>query len=101
VHNNNSEFTVAFLKDQVSFLQSKISKATLELEEKERIIQQIEREKRDCQRKFETIEFANFEMQEKVTLLQNENSRLIREKEIKELKYNESRNLLITPSAGK
>jgi len=37
------------------------------LEEKERLIEVIEREKRDCQRKYETIEFANFEMQEKIT----------------------------------
>lgn len=42
-----SEFTVVFLKDQLKFLTEKIKKASSELEEKERVIQKLEHEKRE------------------------------------------------------
>jgi len=35
---------------------------------KELLIQQIELEKREAYRKYETLEFQNFELQEKLTL---------------------------------
>jgi prefoldin subunit 5 len=60
-HREN-DFTVAFLKDQLAFLTDKIRKSTSELEEKEKLIQQIDHEKREVSRKFETLEFANFEL---------------------------------------
>lgn len=44
---DNNEFTVVFLKDQLKFLTDKIKKATMELEDKERVIQKLEHEKRD------------------------------------------------------
>lgn len=34
----NNDFTVMFLRDQLNFLSDKISKATSEIEEKERLI---------------------------------------------------------------
>ena len=36
--NNNSDFTVSFLKDQLKFMTDKIKTATAELEDKERVI---------------------------------------------------------------
>jgi len=42
-------------------------RATLQMEEKEKLLSQLEAEKREFQRKFETIEFNNFELQEKLT----------------------------------
>lgn len=61
-----NDFTVMFLREQLNYLKDKVDKATHELEDKERLIQQIEREKRDYLRKYETLELANFELQEKM-----------------------------------
>ncbi len=46
-------------------MQDKISFATKELESKEKLIQKLEKEKRDCVMKYETMEFSNFELQQK------------------------------------
>jgi hypothetical protein len=46
-HQKDQDFTVLFLKDQLKFLTDKIKKATSELEDKERVIQKLEHEKRE------------------------------------------------------
>jgi len=61
---SKDDFTVSMLKDQLKFLGSKIQQATQEIEEKERVIQKLEHEKREFQRKFEHVELENFQMQE-------------------------------------
>ena len=61
---SKDDFTVSMLKDQLKFLGSKIQQATQEIEEKERVIQKLEHEKREFQRRFEHVELENFQMQE-------------------------------------
>jgi len=39
-------------------------------------VQKIEKEKRDYVRKYETLEFQSFELQEKLLVLQNEKEQL-------------------------
>ena len=58
-----------FLKEQLSFMQDKVQKAASEIEQKERLIQAIESEKREVMRKYETVEFENFELKEKLQSL--------------------------------
>ena len=76
-NNNNNDFTVIFLKDQLKFLGEKIKTATMELEDKERVIQKLEHEKRDLMKNFENIELENFKMQEKLTYVTEEKEKLI------------------------
>lgn len=74
---NNSDFTVSFLKEQLKFMTDRIKTATIELEDKERVIQKLEHEKRDLLRNFENIELENFKMQEKLTFVNEEKEKLI------------------------
>lgn len=72
----SSEFTVVFLKDQLKFLTEKVKKASQELEEKEKVIQKLEHEKREYQRNFENMELENFQMQEKINMISQQNQQL-------------------------
>ena len=63
---SKEDFAVAMLKDQLKFLGGKIQQATQEIEEKERVIQKLEHEKREFQRRFEHVELENFQMQERL-----------------------------------
>lgn len=66
------------MREQLNFLQEKIARSRQELEEKERLVQQIEREKREYIRKYESLEFANFEIQEKLNQIQSDKENLER-----------------------
>jgi len=53
------------LVDQLGFLKLRINQMAQELEDKEQTIQQIEKEKGEYGRKYETLEFLHIELQEK------------------------------------
>lgn len=55
-----------FLRDQLKFMSERMKKTTLDLEEKERVIQKMEHERRELERKYEAMELENFQMQEKM-----------------------------------
>ena len=59
---NQGEFTVIFLRDQLKFMTERVKKTTLDLEEKERVIQKMEHERRELERKFEAMELENFQL---------------------------------------
>lgn len=61
------------LAEQLDFLQGRITAMQRELEEKEATIQLIEQEKGEYARKFETLEFENTELQQKVGQLTAQN----------------------------
>lgn len=48
----------------------RIDKAQIELAEKEQLVEKQEVEKREAFRKYETLEVAHFELQEKLTVAQ-------------------------------
>ncbi len=51
-----------FLKDQLKFMSERMKKTTHDLEEKERVIQKMEHERRELERKYEAMELENFQM---------------------------------------
>lgn len=64
------------MRDQIRFMQERLNLVTRELETKELVFRQNEIEKRETSRKYEALELANFELQERLSISESRTEEL-------------------------
>jgi TolA-binding protein len=66
------------MRDQIKFMQDRITAIQKELEEKELTIRTVEMEKRENARKFDALESQHFELQERLSIAETKAEELER-----------------------